>query len=51
LIVGKVLPTGDAAKIAANWINWPMAMVPVAIVGLLLCTRMWNARPTGGAAH
>jgi OPA family glycerol-3-phosphate transporter-like MFS transporter len=50
LIVGKVLPTGDAAKVAANWINWPMAMVPVAIVGLLLCTRMWNARPTG-AAH
>ncbi|PZR17476.1 MAG: MFS transporter [Archangium gephyra] len=45
LIVSRVLPEGDAAKIPANWINWPTAMVPVAVVGLLLCTRVWNARP------
>ncbi len=45
LIVGRVLPQGDAAKVASNWISWPMAMVPMAIIGLLLCTRVWNARP------
>ena len=50
LIVGRVLPTGDAAKIAANWIYWPMAMVPMAIIGLALCTRVWNARPQSPAA-
>ncbi len=45
LIVGRLLPQGDAAKVAANWISWPMAMVPMAIIGLWLCTRVWNARP------
>ena len=50
LIVGRVLPQGDLAKVAANWINWPMAMVPMAIIGLLLCTRVWNAKPQGNAA-
>jgi OPA family glycerol-3-phosphate transporter-like MFS transporter len=49
-IVGHVLPQGDAAKIAANWINWPIAMVPMAFLGLLLCTRVWNARPQGAPA-
>jgi OPA family glycerol-3-phosphate transporter-like MFS transporter len=51
LLVGFLLPQGEAAKTAANWINWPLAMVPVAIIGLLLCTRVWNARPKGAVAH
>ncbi|MBE2248003.1 MAG: MFS transporter [Myxococcus sp.] len=52
LLVGFLLPQGDAAKVAANWINWPLAMVPVAIIGLLLCTRVWNAKPKSAApAH
>ena len=50
LLVGFLLPQGEAAKTAANWINWPMAMVPVAIVGLVLCTRVWNAKPKSAAA-
>jgi OPA family glycerol-3-phosphate transporter-like MFS transporter len=50
LIVGRVLPQGDLAKVAANWINWPKAMVPMAIIGLLLCTRVWNAKPQGRTA-
>jgi MFS transporter, OPA family, glycerol-3-phosphate transporter len=45
LIVGMVLPTGEAAKTPANWIYWPMAMVPMAVIGLILCTRVWNAKP------
>lgn len=50
LIVGRVLPQGELAKSAANWISWPTAMVPVAIIGLILCTRVWNAKPQGKAA-
>ncbi len=50
LIVGRVLPQGDLAKNPANWISWPTAMVPVAFIGLYLCTRVWNARPQGKAA-
>jgi len=49
LIVGSVLPEGDAAKVAGNWVYWPVAMVPVAFIGLYLCTRVWNARAGQGA--
>lgn len=51
LIVGHLLPRGDAAKVAANWHNWPLAMVPVAVLGLGLATRLWNAQPRGAAGH
>lgn len=51
LIVGMILPTGDAAKNASNWIYWPVAMLPVAFVGLFLCTRVWNATPQKSAAQ
>lgn len=53
LLVGFLLPQGEAAKVATNWINWPLAMVPVALVGLVLCTRVWNAKPRSApaAAH
>jgi OPA family glycerol-3-phosphate transporter-like MFS transporter len=50
LLVGMVLPQGDAAKLAGNWSNWPLAMIPMAVLGLGLCTRVWNAKPTGKAA-
>lgn len=50
LIVGMVLPSGDAAKIPLNWISWPVAMVPVAIIGLWWCTKVWNAKPQSSAA-
>ncbi|MCC7071460.1 MAG: MFS transporter [Deltaproteobacteria bacterium] len=51
LAVGLALPTGEAAKDAANWIRWPMAMVPLAIIGLILCTRVWHAKPRAGGGH
>ncbi|MCK6506013.1 MFS transporter [Myxococcota bacterium] len=48
----------DAGKLTgpvldpANWLGWPLAMVPLALVGLLLATRVWNATPKGkSAAH
>lgn len=53
VVVSQLLPEGAAAADPANWINWPRAMVPVAIVGLVLCTRVWNAKPQSksAAAH
>jgi OPA family glycerol-3-phosphate transporter-like MFS transporter len=29
-----------------NWIAWPVAMIPMALIGLLLAVRVWHARPT-----
>jgi len=29
----------------ANWKVWPIAMIPVALIGLVLATRVWNATP------
>ena len=36
--------TGPATN-PDNWIAWPMAMVPVSLVGALLAIRVWNAKP------
>ncbi|MBX7096764.1 MAG: MFS transporter [Myxococcaceae bacterium] len=49
-IFGHVLPKGDLAKDAANWKVWPLAMLPAAIVGLVLATLVWNAKPKSNAA-
>ena len=45
-----LLPSKEAAKDPANWRSWPIAMVPVAIVGLVLATRVWNAKPKAAVA-
>jgi OPA family glycerol-3-phosphate transporter-like MFS transporter len=49
-VLGAVLPTNDAAKVASNWWTWPAAMAPVAVIGLFLASRLWNAKPKGRAA-
>ncbi|MCC6558684.1 MAG: MFS transporter [Polyangiaceae bacterium] len=49
-LYARILPGGEAAKEAASWRPWPLAMLPVAIVGLILATRVWNARPQKRAA-
>jgi len=47
-----ILPTGYDAAVVDNWWAWPVAMVPVALLGALVATRLWNAKPTrAGAAH
>ena len=48
-LYAAITPSGDAAKDPANWKNWPIAMIPVAIVGLALATRVWNAKPKSNA--
>ncbi len=37
----------------ANWLAWPVSMIPIALIGTLLATRVWNAKPKGkkAAAH
>ena len=53
ILYGIILPSGEAAKVASNWNTWPLAMIPVAIAGLILATRVWNARPQkqGAPSH
>jgi OPA family glycerol-3-phosphate transporter-like MFS transporter len=36
--------TGPATD-PANWQGWPVAMVPMALIGLVLAARLWNAKP------
>ena len=47
------LPDTAAEKVVAeNWISWPIAMIPMAIIGFFLATRIWNAKPkAASAAH
>ncbi|MGQ0508067.1 MAG: MFS transporter [Myxococcaceae bacterium] len=45
LLVGQLLPSGGEERVASNWIFWPLLMLPVAFIGLFLCTRVWNATP------
>lgn len=33
----------------ANWLAWPVAMIPVALIGLVLATRVWHATPKAKA--
>jgi MFS transporter, OPA family, glycerol-3-phosphate transporter len=44
--VGSLLPEKGtpASKVIENWSAWPIAMVPVAVIGLSLSIRIWNAR-------
>jgi len=53
-ILGALLPKpGPEQKNPDLWTPWPHAMIPLALVGLLLTTRLWNARaqPKTAAAH
>ncbi len=43
-VLKRVLPDGEAAAVADNWVTWPAAMLPVAFIGLFLSLRVWNAR-------
>jgi OPA family glycerol-3-phosphate transporter-like MFS transporter len=51
-IYGQMLPKGgDAAKDPNNWHSWPIAMIPVALIGFILALRLWNAHPGKRAAE
>lgn len=42
---GWRLPDGDAAADPDNWSEWPLWMIPIALIGLVLALKIWNARP------
>ena len=39
--------SNPAARDISNWHIWPYAMIPVALIGLVLAMRVWNARADG----
>jgi MFS transporter, OPA family, glycerol-3-phosphate transporter len=45
LVLGKVLPSKEHQGDSHSWWTWPAVMVPAALIGLALSTRVWNARP------
>jgi OPA family glycerol-3-phosphate transporter-like MFS transporter len=47
LFLGHVLPQKDtpAAALVGNWKVWPLTMLPVAVLGIVLASRVWNAKP------
>jgi hypothetical protein len=52
VVVGAVLPADrtPASADPASWIRWPVVIVPSAALGLLLCVRLWSARPQAAGA-
>ncbi len=43
-VYGHVLPTGKDVADATNWRVWPLAMIPLAVIGLGLSLSVYNAR-------
>lgn len=40
----KTTRPNPAAREISNWMIWPYAMIPVAVIGFALSLRVWNAR-------
>jgi OPA family glycerol-3-phosphate transporter-like MFS transporter len=38
-------PEGGTGSSVGEWIAWPVAMIPIAAIGLLFALRVWNATP------
>lgn len=36
---------------SADWAYWPWFLVPFAVIGFVLCLRIWNAKPKGKSGH
>jgi len=45
VVIGHIVPVGDAAKDPNNWSNWPLFLIPFSVIGLLLSAKIWNALP------
>ena len=50
-VYGNVLPTGADAADASNWHVWPLAMIPLAVIGLGLSLSVYNARVQSKTSH
>ena len=47
VIIGLLVPTGEAATQAGNWSLWPMFLLPFAVLGFMFTLKIWNAIPDG----
>ena len=37
---------------ARNWVYWPLFLIPFSVIGFVLLTRIWNAKPAAqGGGH
>jgi OPA family glycerol-3-phosphate transporter-like MFS transporter len=43
MVDGKSVPNPEAGDVT-HWYAWPVAMIPIAVIGLLLSISVWNAR-------
>jgi OPA family glycerol-3-phosphate transporter-like MFS transporter len=52
VVIGRLVPTGEAASDPGNWTAWPIFLTPFALAGFLMTIKIWKAlpRPGGGAA-
>lgn len=50
-VYGNVLPKGQEAADSSNWHVWPIAMIPVAVIGLGLSLSVYNARVQSRSAN
>lgn len=51
VLLGYVLPEGEGQSDPANWRIWLLVTLPVAVLGLLLSLRIWNAKPRPSSGH
>jgi MFS transporter, OPA family, glycerol-3-phosphate transporter len=53
LTVNGVLVDNPAVHVVSNWYAWPIAMIPVAVIGLALTLTVYNAsvKPGSATAH
>jgi OPA family glycerol-3-phosphate transporter-like MFS transporter len=49
LVYFLALPAKEALAQPSAWIAWPVAMIPMALIGLVLARRIWHAMPKGKA--
>ena len=51
LLYSNILPSGacERAEIS-SWSAWPIAMIPMSLIGFLLALKIWDAKPKGKRA-
>lgn len=45
VVIGSLVPTGEAAKTAINWGVWPLFLLPFCLIGVWLSRKIWFALP------